>query len=67
MKNLRVLNMLFCTSISCMHGRVLLPVIEFLKNHFSIDFVDMVTEAGPVKILVEQQVSPDGTFDFAEN
>jgi len=57
MKNLRVLNMLFCTAISCMDGHVLLPVIEFLKNHLSIDYVDMVTEAGPVKILAEQQDS----------
>ena len=38
-----------------MDGRVQLPVIEYLKNKFSVDYVDTITEAGPVSILAEKQ------------
>ena len=44
----------FCTAINCMDGRTQLPVIEFLMDKFSADFVDMITEAGPIKYLAEQ-------------
>lgn len=43
----------FGTSINCMDGRVQLPVIEHLKSRYGLDYVDMVTEAGPVGILSE--------------
>lgn len=43
----------FVTSINCMDGRVQEPVINYLKSTFGIDYVDMVTEAGPNKILAE--------------
>lgn len=36
-----------------MDGRVQLPVIEWMKVHFSADFVDMITEPGPNKILAD--------------
>ncbi len=46
--------MSFCTVINCMDGRVQLPVIHYLKERFGVDYVDSVTEPGPVKILAEQ-------------
>lgn len=45
--------MSFCTAINCMDGRVQLPVINFLMRRFSVEYVDSVTDAGPVKILAE--------------
>ncbi len=46
--------MLFCTAINCMDGRVQLPVIEYLKRRFDATYVDMITEAGPVRHLAEE-------------
>ncbi len=43
----------FVTAINCMDGRVQLPIIEWMKAQFSADFVDMITEAGPNKILAD--------------
>jgi carbonic anhydrase len=37
-----------------MDGRVQLPAIAFLKERFNVDYVDMITEAGPNRILGEQ-------------
>ena len=34
-----------------MDGRVQLPVIEFLTERFSVQYVDMITEPGPNRIL----------------
>lgn len=46
--------MAFCTAINCMDGRVQLPVINYLMEQFGVEYVDSVTEPGPVKILAEQ-------------
>ena len=46
--------MAFCTAINCMDGRVQLPVINYLAERFGVDYVDSITEPGPVKILTEQ-------------
>jgi hypothetical protein len=46
--------MLFCTAVNCIDGRSQLPVIEFLKKRFGIDYVDNITEAAPVCILAGQ-------------
>lgn len=43
----------FATAINCMDGRAQLPVIESLKKKLGVDYVDMITEAGPVKALAE--------------
>jgi hypothetical protein len=43
----------FATAINCMDGRVQTPVTEWIKNIYSIDFVDVITEPGPNKILAE--------------
>ena len=43
--------MRFCTAINCMDGRAQLPAITFLKERFHVDYVDMITEAGPNRML----------------
>ncbi|MBN2565810.1 MAG: hypothetical protein JXB46_08870 [Candidatus Eisenbacteria bacterium] len=43
--------MLFCTAINCMDGRVQLPVIRYLQERFDVSYVDVVSEAGPVRAL----------------
>ena len=44
----------FCTVINCMDGRVQMPVIEYLKGHFKVPYVDSITEPGPVRVLAEK-------------
>jgi hypothetical protein len=36
-----------------MDGRTQLPVNEYLRTRFKLDYIDTVTEPGPVKILAE--------------
>jgi hypothetical protein len=43
----------FATAINCMDGRTQIPVIKWLKKEYNIDYVDMITEPGPNKILAE--------------
>jgi hypothetical protein len=44
----------FATVVNCMDGRTQLPVIEHLKKKYGVDYVDSITEPGPVKILAER-------------
>ena len=46
--------MSFCTVINCMEGRIQLPVIEYLKGRFGVDYVDSITEPGPNLVLAQQ-------------
>ncbi len=41
----------FATAINCLDGRTQLPVNEWVKKQFGVDFVDTITEPGPDKIL----------------
>ncbi len=43
----------FVTAINCMDGRMQLPVIEWMKATYDADYVDMITEPGPDRILSE--------------
>ena len=45
----------FVTAINCMDGRVQMPVIEYLKRKYGADYIDMITEPGPNKILSENR------------
>jgi carbonic anhydrase len=47
----------FVTVINCMDGRVQLPVIEWLKKEYKIDYIDTITEPGPNKIVAENKDS----------
>lgn len=46
--------MSFCTAISCLDGRVQLPVIQYLQKRFKASYVDLITEAGVNLILSKQ-------------
>jgi len=43
----------FCTAITCMDGRIQDSVAEFLRDYYKAQWVDTVTEAGPVGALSE--------------
>ena len=43
--------MTFATALNCMDGRVQLPVITWVKENYSVDVVDAITEAGMDGIL----------------
>jgi carbonic anhydrase len=47
----------FGTAINCMDGRVQLPVTNWMKSKFGLDYVDMITEPGPEKLI--SQGSPE--------
>ncbi len=44
----------FGTAINCIDGRTQLPIIHYMKTRFNLDFIDMITEPGPVKVIAEQ-------------
>jgi carbonic anhydrase len=46
-------NKTFACAINCMDGRVQDAVKNYMKENYSVDYVDMVTEPGPNKILAE--------------
>lgn len=48
----------FATVINCMDGRVQEPVITWMKNEYGVQYVDDVTEPGPVCMLA-------GNADYA--
>jgi len=43
----------FTTAINCIDGRVQKPVAEYIQRKFGVDYVDMITEPGPNKVLAE--------------
>lgn len=49
--------MSFFTVINCMDGRVQLPVNDFLKNRFGVEYIDTITEPGPNRILAGERES----------
>ncbi|MFQ5630626.1 MAG: carbonic anhydrase [bacterium] len=49
--------MKFCTAIACMDGRIQEPVLEYIKKKTGCEFVDMITDPGPVKALSDSENS----------
>jgi len=47
------MNKKFATAINCIDGRTQEPVINYIKNNFNINYIDMITEPGPNRILAE--------------
>jgi len=45
----------FAVAISCIDGRIQIPVIEWIKTNYSVDYVDLITEPAPNKILSENK------------
>ena len=46
----------FATAISCIDGRVHLPLITWMQQHFGVRYVDLMTEPGADGLLAQ---SPD--------
>ena len=45
----------FACAINCMDGRVQDAVKLYMQKNYSVDYVDMITEPGPNKILCDEQ------------
>lgn len=45
----------FAAAITCIDGRAQQPIIDYMKNKYGIKYLDMITEAGPNKIVADQQ------------
>lgn len=41
----------FATSISCMDGRIQIPISNWIKENYSVDYVDTITEPGVDKVI----------------
>ncbi len=48
-------NKTFGTAINCIDGRTHLPLINWAREKLKIEFLDMITEAGPDKLLSESK------------
>jgi hypothetical protein len=46
----------FGTALNCIDGRAQVPVLEWMKLHFSLDYLDVITEPGMDKILSERRL-----------
>jgi len=45
----------FACAINCMDGRVQDAVKNYMQKNYGVDYVDMVTEPGPNKIICDRQ------------
>ena len=43
--------MRFGTAVICIDGRVQMPVIRYMRNRFALDYVDIISEPGPNRLL----------------
>lgn len=41
----------FATVINCMDGRVQTPAINYIRDKYAVEYVDMITEIAPITIL----------------
>jgi carbonic anhydrase len=41
----------FAACICCMDGRIQLPLIRFIQDHYGVRYVDIITEPGPIQYL----------------
>jgi len=43
----------FATAVNCIDGRVQIPVIQWTRDHFAVEWVDLITEPGADKVVAE--------------
>ena len=43
----------FATSVTCMDGRIQIPLANWIKENYSVDYVDTITEPGVDKKVAE--------------
>lgn len=46
----------FSTAINCIDGRIQDPISQWIKENYSIDYVDTITEPGSDKALSEKNI-----------
>ena len=46
----------FATSVSCINGRIQIPLAKWIKENYSVDYVDTITEPGVDKTITENSV-----------
>ena len=46
----------FATSVSCMDGRIQIPLTKWIKENYSVDYVDTITEPGVDITITENSV-----------
>ena len=46
----------FATSVSCMDGRIQLPLSKWIKENYLIDYVDTITEPGDDKTIADNSI-----------
>ena len=45
----------FATSVTCMDGRIQIPLTNWIKENYSVDYVDTITEPGVDKKIAEDE------------
>lgn len=53
----------FTACLNCIDGRVQLPVINWIRSTYNVDFIDMITEPGMDGFLVDPQSNLKPVFD----
>ena len=48
----------FATSVTCMDGRIQIPLANWIKENYSVDYVDTITEPG-----VDKQVADNADLE----
>ena len=43
----------FATAVTCMDGRIQQSVVDWARQHFDVDYIDMVTVPGPDRVLAQ--------------
>ncbi len=46
----------FATSVSCIDGRIQFPLAKWIKENYSVDYVDAITEPGVDKNITKDSV-----------
>ena len=46
----------FATSVSCIDGRIQIPLTKWIKENYSVDYVDTITEPGVDKTITDNSV-----------
>ena len=45
----------FGTVLNCIDGRAQVPVLEWMKSHFDLDYIDVITQPGMDKVLSQRR------------
>ena len=51
---------IFATCLNCMDGRVQLPTVQWIKENYQVDYIDMITEAGMDGVLTNEGTNIEG-------